>query len=393
MIKDEHTDQAFAFLAQLIQIPSITPSDGGAFEHISTILSARGFSCEIESYTDCDYTTPILHAKYRGKGKSSRPALAFLGHIDVVPPGNLDAWNYGPFDATIKDSIMYGRGAVDMKASIAAFIFAVFRALDESAYSSNIDIILTADEEGKSCGAKYITAKLKSENYKLNACIVGEPTSERIVGDTVKIGRRGSANYTITIDGVQGHVAYPQLAKNPINSMIHILHELCSYRLDGGIADMFQPSHIEITSFDTGNSTENIIPNACTAKLNARFNTNHTAESICDIMHEICKQQCTDGINYTITYVCSALPFYCEAGKLHNTVCNVIYNTTHIKPRTSTNGGTSDARFIKDICNEVIELGPLNNTAHKANEHISYSDFHTLSLLYYNILQTFISST
>lgn len=363
-------------LQDLIKFQSVSPSDAGAMDWITDLLKSLGFKCI--NINGADSITKNLYASI-GKGEKN---LCFAGHLDVVPSGAENDWLYPPFSGAIKDGMVYGRGAVDMKGAIASYLFSVMRFLKEGKNFSRLSFILTSDEEGT---GKYGTIKvvefLKENNISITDCIIGEPTSVDFVGDMVKIGRRGSINFSLEIHGLQGHVAYPDLALNPINKLMEILYDLKGHPIDLGY-DFFQPSHLEITSIDVGNKTANIIPSAASAKFNIRFNPNYTAEKLVEWVSDICDKH---NIKYTLSHDSNSEAFLSSKGRLYDITLKTLSERTEITPRVSTSGGTSDARFIKELC-PVLEIGLRNEKAHHVNESVSIDDLKKLSEIYYNIL-------
>ncbi len=361
----------------LISCASITPINDGAIEILENYLFNLGFKTHKLIFED----TTNLYARI---GNSS-PNICFAGHTDVVPPGDLNKWITPPFAPKIIDDILYGRGAVDMKCAICAFVIAAENYI-KSAVKGSISFLLTGDEEksGKN-GTQKVLEWLKQKNEKVTACIVGEPTSEKQLGDIIKIGRRGSITFALKIIGKQGHVAYPDSAVNPITQIVKILHKLQNKTLDTG-NKFFQPSNIEITSIDVGNKTSNIIPASANSQFNIRFNDIHTAENL----EEIVRQEITSITNnYSLTVNNNAQPFITTTpGTLSKIMVIAIKETLNILPKLSTSGGTSDARYIKDIC-PVIEFGLQNTTAHKIDECTTLVDIKNLSLIYEKFLRLF----
>ncbi|AHC38933.1 succinyl-diaminopimelate desuccinylase [Ehrlichia muris] len=367
----------------LISFPSITPADNGAIDFLSNTLSQYGFICHVLTFGNDKIQVRNLYAQL---GTES-PNLCFAGHTDVVPTGDLEKWKFDPFSGHIEDNIVYGRGAVDMKSAICAFIAAISR-LDFNQVHGSISLMISGDEEGKYCdyGTPAILKWLTDNHKKIDYCLVGEPTSQSFVGDTIKIGRRGSINFKIVCNGIQGHVAYPHFAENPVNNMIDILYKINNTVLDNG-NEYFQPSNCEITSVDVGNPAGNVIPDTITAHLNIRYNNIHTSDSIFNIINNICAETTQ---KYQLFTSVSGEPFINYPDKYSDMLSTAIKKVTGENTVISTSGGTSDARFIKDFC-PVIELGLKNDTAHKINENTSVDDINKLSNIYEEFIKQFFN--
>jgi succinyl-diaminopimelate desuccinylase len=306
----------------------------------------------------------------------------------VVPPGDLAAWSSNPFSGELRDGKIYGRGVVDMKGAIAAFLAAMDYYLQQTPLKGSISVLLTSDEEGPAInGIQHVVHQFKERREQIDACLVGEPTSVERVGDTLKIGRRGSLNATLTVQGKAGHVAYPHLAKNPIPPLLSYLQNILHTPLDTG-TDGFDPSHMEITSLDVGNPTANVIPWQATAKFNIRFNPLHTLDSLTHMLHAKASQM---GLDYTLEARGSGGAFLCQDAALTALVSETVTSLMGKKPTLSTSGGTSDARFLKDLC-PVIELGLINATAHQVDEHCPVEEIHSLTALYQEILKRFFAA-
>jgi succinyl-diaminopimelate desuccinylase len=365
----------------LIRCPSVTPAEAGSLAFVADFLSARDFSIERLDSGD-------VGNLYARRGTSS-PHLCFVGHTDVVPPGDPARWSVDPFQAEIRDTKLYGRGVVDMKGGIGAFLAAIDTYLQGNPSNGSISVLLTTDEEGPARdGIKYVVKQFQARGEQIDACLVGEPTNTAAIGDTIKVGRRGSLNGTITVQGTSGHVAYPHLAKNPIQPLLAYLQGLLNTSLDDGMAH-FDPSHLEVTSIDVGNPTRNVIPFEATAKFNIRFNPNHTAESLTRDLNDRAEEFHKDGFTYNLEIQGSGDAFLCEDPALQEIVSESVFKTTGVRPTLSTSGGTSDARFMKDLC-PVIEFGLINATAHQIDEHISIADIHTLTKAYVEIIKRFL---
>lgn len=362
---------------KLLRCPSVTPEEGGALTVLEELLTPLGFKCERVTFSEPG--TPDVENLYARLGDSG-PHLAFAGHTDVVPPGNLDDWTHPPFSGILDGDWLYGRGAVDMKGAIAAFVAAVSLLLQESGGKVNgsISLIVTGDEEGPGVnGTRKVMEWLKERGELPDWCIVGEPTSQHALCDTVKIGRRGSLNATLTVRGKQGHSAYPKQADNPVHRMVAALHSLTSEPLDQGSAH-FEPSTLQITSIDVGNTATNVIPARATARFNVRFNDLHDGDSVAKWL----RQRIFDAApNHDLDIKVSGESFLCEPGVLCETLRDAVAGVMRYRPVAGTGGGTSDARFIKDYC-EVAELGLRNVMAHQTDERVVKGDLLYLADIY-----------
>lgn len=368
---------------KLISFKSITPKDDGAIEHIAAILKKGGFECEILEFGD---KVKNLYAKYI----NGVPNLCFAGHVDVVPPGELKDWISDPFKPEIRDGMLYGRGAADMKSGIAAFIAAIVDSVaGKFRFSGSISALITSAEEStEEHGTKAVLEWMKSKQKKIDFCIVGEPTSSEKLGDTIKIGRRGSATFKLICHGKQGHVAYPELADNPIYKMISILSKIKDTTFDTG-NKYFQPSHCEITTIDVGNNTNNLIPSSIAAGFNIRYNNIQTLDGLYKLIDEICSSVTND---YKLSMQSSRNVFLSIPDRNTDIMLDAINKITGIDAVLSTNGGTSDAAFIKDIC-PVIEFGMINKTAHQVNECVSIDDIHKLTAIYKEFIKNYFYPT
>ena len=372
---------------ELIKIPSITPLDGGAIALVAKHLRSLGFRCTILNFKDKN-TAPIKNL-YARLGTSS-PNFCFAGHTDVVPTGNIKSWNVGPFSGTVKDGKIYGRGTSDMKGAIACFIAAVSEFLqNKKKFAGSISFIITGDEEGVAInGTKKVVDYLKKKKEKIDFCLVGEPSNRKKIGQMMKIGRRGSLTTYVTLSGIQGHVAYPHEACNPSTPIIKILDKLKSWKLDSG-TNNFQPSNLEITKVSTDSNADNVIPATASATFNIRFNNKHTyttlKKRISSITEQISKKyKCKAKIKYSET----GTAFITKPGKTVQMMSKVIKDITNHKPLLSTSGGTSDARFIKDIA-PCVEFGLVGNTMHKVNECVAITDLKKLKSIYYKVLELY----
>ena len=368
----------------LISCRSVTPHNDGAIEQLSHWLSEMGFECDILNFKE-DGTDDVLNLWAR-IGNEEGPALCFAGHTDVVPEGDETRWSTDPFAANEMDGKIIGRGATDMKGAIASFVSATKKFLDEREnFAGSISFIITGDEEGIAInGTKKLLNWMQENSISFDDCIVGEPTNPKRLGEMIKIGRRGSVNGVLTVDGQQGHVAYPHLAKNPIPMLLNILNNLTSDQLDQG-NEHFQPSNLEITSVDVGNKATNVIPQSASARFNIRYNDNFNSETIED---EINKRLENFKNNFSLKLEHSGDSFLTKPGKLVNDLSEIIFNKTGINPDLSTSGGTSDARFIKSYGN-VVEFGLISETMHQIDESVAVKDINDLSEIYYEVLKKY----
>ena len=369
---------------ELIAFPSITPKDAGAINFLSKKLKSLGFKCKILEFKD-KKSKPIknLYARLGTK----QPNICYAGHTDVVPPGNINDWTVNPFKPTVKKNYLIGRGANDMKSSIACFVSAVNKFLkDRSKFKGSISFLITGDEEGYALnGTKKVVEYLKRKREKINFCIVGEPTNPNKLGEMIKIGRRGSLTGKIEISGTQGHVAYPHLLNNPINTLVNVCKKLKEQKLDKGNKN-FQPSNLEFTSVNVDNKAHNVIPAKAKAQFNIRYNNFHTANSLKKRINKIIKNQCKKNkCTFKIEYLANGDSFLTKPEKTIFMAKKIIKKITKINPKFSTTGGTSDARFIRKIA-PCLEFGLVNKTMHKIDECVSISDLRKLTNIYKNIL-------
>lgn len=366
---------------ELLRCRSVTPIDDGALDLLESVLIKLGFRTWRTVFSS--YATPEVDNLYARLGTEGHN-FCFAGHIDVVPPGQ--GWCVDPFSGTCVGQCLFGRGAVDMKGAIACFVSAVARSIQYGkTLSGSISLLITGDEEGPSLNgtAKMITW-LKRKKEVLDACLVGEPTNPNQLGEMIKIGRRGSLNIRLKTVGVQGHAAYPELADNPINHLLDILSILRQFNLDNG-SQYFQPSVLTVTSLDVGNQLPNVIPFEASAALNVRFNDCHTGESVKNLIRKICE---SSSCQFSLESTVSGESFLSTPGLLAQIVRDTVYNLTGIKPQFSTSGGTSDARFLKEIC-PVVEFGLVGKTMHKANESTSITDLEMLTEIYRSVLDNY----
>ncbi len=369
---------------ELIRFPSVTPKDVGAINFLSKKLKSLGFKCKILEFKD-KKSKPIknLYARLGTK----QPNLCYAGHTDVVPPGNIKDWTVNPFKPAIKKNHLIGRGANDMKSSIACFVSAVSKFLKDSPkFNGSISFLITGDEEGYAInGTKKVVEYLRRKKEKINFCIVGEPTNPNKLGEMIKIGRRGSLSAKIEISGTQGHVAYPHLLNNPINTLVNICKKLKEKRLDNGNKN-FQPSNLEFTSINVDNKAHNVIPAKAKAQFNIRYNNFHTANTLKKKVNKIVKYLCRKNkCTFKIEFLANGDSFLTKPGKTIYMAQKIIKKVTRNNPKFSTTGGTSDARFIKKIA-PCLEFGLVNKTMHKVDECVSISDLKKLTNIYKNIL-------
>jgi succinyl-diaminopimelate desuccinylase len=371
-------------LAQaLIRCPSVTPADQGALAVLEDALGRLGFRCRRLTFEEPG-TAPVgnLYARL-GDGE---PNLAFAGHTDVVPAGDLAAWRVDPFAGVVEGGILYGRGAIDMKGAIAAFVAATARFLAEHRPAGSISLLITGDEEGPAInGTRKLLGWLKEQGERLDACVVGEPTNPTRLGEMIKIGRRGSLTGWLTVPGVQGHAAYPERADNPIPRLLAMLAALTAEPLDGGSA-YFQASELVITSIDVGNQASNVIPGAAHATFNIRFNDHHSASSLEAGLHQ---RLDAVGGRYELRTGASSEPFVTQPGPFSELLESLIERELGVTPELSTSGGTSDARFIKDAC-PVVEFGLVGATIHQVDERVDLADLEALTRIYQALLTSFV---
>ena len=369
---------------ELIRFPSITPEDAGAINFLGKKLRSLGFKCKILEFKD-KKSKPIKNL-YARLG-TIQPNLCYAGHTDVVPPGNTKDWTVNPFKPTVKNNYLIGRGANDMKSSIACFVSAVSKFIkDKPKFKGSISFLITGDEEGLAInGTQKVVQYLKKRKEKINFCIVGEPTNPNKLGEMIKIGRRGSLTGKIEISGIQGHVAYPHLLNNPINTLVNVCKKLKERKLDRGNKN-FQPSNLEFTSINVDNKAHNVIPAKAKAQFNIRYNDYHTASSLKKRINTIVKNLCKKSkCKYNIRYIANGDSFLTKPEKTIYLAKKIIKKITKINPRFSTTGGTSDARFIRKI-SPCLEFGLVNKTMHKVDECVSISDLKKLTNIYKNIL-------
>ena len=373
-------------LEDLIRCPSVTPAEAGALDCLAAYLSAAGFQCERLIFSERG--TPDIDNLFARFGKNA-PHLCFAGHIDVVPPGRLEDWAAPPFSAHQEGGFLYGRGAADMKGSIAAFAAAAADAVKSGVFTGSLSLLITGDEEGPAInGTRKVLAWMKENGHVPDLCLVGEPTSTEKLGDTIKIGRRGSLTVDVSIAGTQGHVAYPHKADNPIPKLARLVDRLSAHKFDDG-NDRFDPTTLAFTTFDVGNPAVNVIPARASARFNIRFNTEHTHDSLVAALKDICRAiESEMGGSFTLDVWHGAEAFITEPGAFVGVVIDAIEEETGVLAKLSTSGGTSDARFIKDYC-PVLEFGPPNTTIHQVNEAIAITDLRNLGAIYRTIIEAY----
>ena len=372
---------------ELIRFPSVTPVDAGIMSFLEKKLKQLGFKTKVLEFRE-NNSKPVKNLYARLGNKS--PNFCYAGHLDVVPAGNLKDWTVNPFKPSIKKGHLIGRGANDMKSSIAAFVSAISNFIDNySNFSGSISLLITGDEEGVAInGTKKVVEYLKKRKEKIDFCLVGEPTNPSKLGEMIKIGRRGSMNGRLTITGVQGHVAYPHRANNPSTALVQILKLIKDIKFDQGTKD-FQPTNLEITKININNTADNVIPGVATATFNIRFNNKHSSSSLKKKINKVIKKiSAKNKSKYKIEYSVSGEAFLTNPNKTTFMIQDVIRKITKIKPKLSTTGGTSDARFIRKIA-PCLEFGLVGKTMHKVDEAVSLSDLKKLTLIYSNILKNY----
>jgi succinyl-diaminopimelate desuccinylase len=364
----------------LIARKSVTPEDGGCQELLAARLAAAGFRCEP---LRCGSVTNLW-----ARRGTAAPLVCFAGHTDVVPPGPLGEWHSDPFVPTVRDGRLYGRGAADMKSSIAAFVVATEMFLEERPDpAGSIALLLTSDEEGPSVdGTARVVERLRSRGEAIDYCVVGEPTSVSALGDMIKNGRRGSLSGRLTVRGVPGHIAYPQLARNPIHELAPALAELAAMQWDAG-SEHFAPTAGQVSNIHGGTGAMNVIPNAVQVDFNFRFSTASSERSLKERLESVLRKH---GLDYAVAWTLGGKPFVTQRGRLIDVVADAIQRHTGRSPEVSTSGGTSDARFIAEICPQVVEFGPVNASIHKLDEHIELGAFDSLPRIYLDTLRALL---
>ncbi|MDA9768312.1 succinyl-diaminopimelate desuccinylase [Candidatus Pelagibacter sp.] len=372
---------------ELIKFPTVTPIDAGIMKFLEKKLKTLGFKTKVLEFREKD-SKPVknIYARLGNKG----PNFCYAGHLDVVPAGNLKDWTVNPFKPSVKRGYLIGRGANDMKSSIAAFVSAVSNFVaDKRDFNGSISLLITGDEEGVAInGTKKVVEYLKKKKEKIDFCLVGEPTNPNKLGEMIKIGRRGSMTGRLSIIGIQGHVAYPNRANNPSTALVQILKELKEIKFDNGTKD-FQPTNLEITKINIDNFADNVIPGLANAKFNIRFNNKHSSNSIKKKINKIIKKISNKNKSkFKIDYRVSGEAFLTKPNNTTYMIQDIIKKITKIKPKLSTTGGTSDARFIRKIA-PCLEFGLVGKTMHKVDEAVSLSDLKKLTLIYSTILKNY----
>ena len=371
--------------ARLIRCPSVTPEEGGALRLLEAELTAAGFAC-----TRVDRNgIPNLFARWGARGANR--AFGFNGHTDVVPVGDAAAWTRDPFGGEIVDGVLWGRGATDMKSGVAAFVAAAVDFVRETPPDGAIVITVTGDEEGAGVdGTTAILDWMAANGERMDVCLVGEPTCPEVLGDMIKIGRRGSMTCRIAAQGVQGHSAYPHRAKNPLTALVRLLDRLAQHPIDEGTAH-FDPSTLAITTVDTGNPANNVIPARATATVNIRFNDSHSSASLSDWLRaEAAKVTAETGVTFDLAFSVSGESFLTPPGPLVDLVAGAVRAETGLDPQLSTTGGTSDARFVKDHC-PVVEFGLVGKTMHQVDERVEVAQIEGLKAIYGRILRDYFA--
>ncbi|MFL6548080.1 MAG: succinyl-diaminopimelate desuccinylase [Povalibacter sp.] len=368
---------------QLIRRPSVSPEDQGCLQIIATRLEALGFKIEWLNFGPVEN----LWARHGDSG----PVLCFAGHTDVVPTGPREEWATDPFEPTVKDGMLFGRGAADMKSGLAAMITATEHFMERHAdHQGTLAFLLTSDEEGPSIdGTRRVMEILEARREKIDWCVVGEPTSTDALGDTIKIGRRGSLSGKLTVHGIQGHVAYPHLADNPVHAVAPALAELAARTWDNG-NEFFQPTTFQISNISAGTGAPNVVPGELKARFNIRFSTEQTVEKLQQTITGILDRH---KVNYTLEWFVSGLPFFTAPGTLSQAVRQAVHEKTGRTPEMSTTGGTSDGRFIAPTGAQVVELGVINATIHKVNESVRVQDIETLSTTYERVMELLLAKS
>jgi succinyl-diaminopimelate desuccinylase len=360
---------------------SVTPSDEGCQDVMSRRLAAAGFRIERLRYG-------VVDNIWARRGTTG-PVFCFAGHTDVVPTGPLEEWRSDPFQPAVRDGVLYGRGAADMKSGLAAMVTAAeefVRAHPD--HKGSIAYLITSDEEGPSIdGTRKVMETLTARNERIDWCVVGEPSSENAAGDTIKVGRRGSFSGRLTVHGVQGHVAYPQLAENPVHSFAPALAELVAREWDQG-TEFFQPTTFQVSNFNAGTGAPNVIPGELKARFNLRYSPVQTLEGLKETVEGILRRH---GVKFTIEWYLSGEPFYTPPGPFSEAVGSAVAEVTGSRPKYSTGGGTSDGRFIAPTGAQVVELGVVNATIHKVNECVRVSEIDALHRMYFNVLRNLLA--
>ncbi|MDH3546981.1 MAG: succinyl-diaminopimelate desuccinylase [Gammaproteobacteria bacterium] len=368
---------AVTLLCDLIRRPSVTPDDAGCQEILIERLSRVGFNCESMHFGDV--------ANLWARRGDSGPVLCFAGHTDVVPPGDEAQWQSDPFDPNVRNGLLYGRGSADMKSGLAAMIVAVEAFIDSHPdHDGSLAFLITSDEEGRARDGTFMVMEaLKSRDERIDWCVLGEPSSQNTLGDIVKIGRRGSLSGILTVRGIQGHVAYPQFADNPIARFAPVLSKLHMIEWDQG-NDHFPPTSFQVVDIRAGIGFPNVTPAELSARFNFRYSTEWDHERLKNEIHAIFDSH---ELDYELNWHLSGEPFLTSPGKLTEAICQAVSEQTGTKPELATGGGTSDGRFIASANTDVVELGPVNESIHRVNEHVRVDDVVTLTTMYQRIIE------
>ena len=377
----DRTSQAVLLAQRLVQCPSVTPAEGGALDLLEAELTAMGCACTRLPFGEGEARVDNLFARWGTDG----PHFAFAGHTDVVPPGDAAAWTHDPFSGEIVDGRLHGRGAADMKGGVAAFVAAAAQFLETPPQHGSISFLITGDEEGDAInGTTRMVDWVRDNDHVPDMCLVGEPTNVSEMGDVIKNGRRGSLSCQLMVTGIQGHVAYPHFADNPLTHLLAMLAPVNGCELDSG-TEFFDPSTTNVTSIDVGNTAGNVIPASATAQFNIRFNTEHSADSLIGWLEEHFNRV---GGKWEAQWKSTAHPFVTPPGRLTEMIAEAAEKIVGRRPELLTNGGTSDARFITTIC-PVAEFGLVGKTMHKIDEQVAVEDIDALTDVYTHILHSF----
>jgi succinyl-diaminopimelate desuccinylase len=379
--KPQFMSQAVELTRNLLARRSVTPADEGCQQLLCERLAAAGFTIEPLKFGQVE--------NFWARRGSQGPTFCFAGHTDVVPTGPLEEWRSDPFVPEIRDGVLYGRGAADMKSGLAAMVAATEEFVRaHPAHEGSIAFLITSDEEGPSVdGTKRVTQLLSQRGERIDWCLVGEPSSESIVGDTIKVGRRGSLSGRLTVHGVQGHVAYPQLAENPVHTLAPALAELVSRVWDQG-TEYFQPTSFQVSNLSAGTGAPNVIPGELKARFNLRYSPVQSLEGLKASVEEILRR---NGVRFSLEWYVSGEPFYTAPGELSAAVADAVAQVTGVAPKLSTGGGTSDGRFIAPLGAQVVELGVVNASIHKVNECVRVGDIDALCRMYFNVLRNLLA--
>ena len=373
--------QTLELTQNLLARRSVTPADEGCQKLLCEHLAAAGFSIEPLAFGNVE--------NFWARRGRAAPVFCFAGHTDVVPTGPLEEWRSDPFVPVIRDGLLYGRGAADMKSGLAAMVTATEAFVSaHPAHRGSIAFLITSDEEGPSVdGTKRVAQLLRERGERIDWCVVGEPSSEVSVGDTIKVGRRGSLSGRLTVHGVQGHIAYPQLAENPVHTLAPALAELTARKWDEG-SEYFQPTTFQVSNLNAGTGAPNVIPGELKARFNLRYSPVQTLENLKAVIEEILRRH---GVRYSLEWYLSGEPFYTPPGELSSAVGAAVAEVTGKPPQLSTGGGTSDGRFIAPLGAQVVELGVVNASIHKVNECVAVSDIDALHRMYFNVLRNLLA--